>query len=285
MKTIIKISSVAVLIASFYYIQAASAAGPKVAEQGNKHNLSAWARQVGTSTLEANTNTFRAVNDPANNPGGQQVCIFCHTPHNANSEKGTPLWNRAFSTVTFDRYTSTTMRIYRDATTRAAAQYEATWQPDGASKLCLSCHDGVSNLGAVLSGNGGNPISMQGSNVINTIAAFTSDKMKKGHHPVSFVYDATVLTNIQAGGGTKSSYTLPTLVPEVKLDKNKKMQCTSCHNPHQNQSFETVYPATTRKIAPFWVKGGGADATTDHDVVCTACHPISALPEQQTPWQ
>ena len=29
-----------------------------------------------------------------------QVCIFCHTPHNAPSAAGRPLWNHAASLVT-----------------------------------------------------------------------------------------------------------------------------------------------------------------------------------------
>lgn len=264
----------------------ADAAGPKVSEKGNKHNLSALAWSGGTLGLNEASNTYQAVNEPNTNPGGQQVCIFCHTPHNANVAGGAPLWNRDFSTQIFERYTSTTVRIYRDATTRAAAGYEASWQPDGASKLCLSCHDGVASLGNVLRGG---PIAMKGgNNVITGLASFapSTSKMKSGHHPVSFTYNDAVLTGIKAGGGIKAGYQLPSY-PQIKLDRNGKMQCTTCHNAHQNQSFEDVYPSTTRKIAPFWVyhNAGNSTATGDHDSVCTNCHPITTgLPENKAPW-
>lgn len=66
---------------------------------------------------------------------GEQICIYCHTPHFANTDKsGLPLWNRAISdAVTFSMYTSATMD---------AAQ-PAGGRPSLASSACLGCHDGV----------------------------------------------------------------------------------------------------------------------------------------------
>lgn len=64
-------------------------------------------------------------------PYTPQVCEFCHTPHNANTNlAGMPLWNRAETTQTFQLYGSPTM----DTTVS---------QPRVPSRLCLSCHDGV----------------------------------------------------------------------------------------------------------------------------------------------
>lgn len=268
------------------YMAYAAAPGPKVAELGNKHNLSALARQVGTTTLVPNTNLYRATNDATNNPGGQQVCIFCHTPHNANVEGGAPLWNRAFSTQTFSRYSSSTLQIRVNSAARTPAQYDSsTWKPDGSTKLCLSCHDGVSSLGAVLRG-GGSGIAMNpaGGNVISSDTAISfasfnpsTNKMKRGHHPVSFVYNSAVASAINTGKGV-ASYALPALA-EVKLDRNSKMQCTTCHDPHQNQSDDADSYATTppRKKAPFWVYHNGSNtASADHDAVCTTCHPLTS---------
>jgi len=59
-----------------------------------------------------------------------QVCEFCHTPHHANVNLQSPLWNRAETTQTFALYGSPTM----DTTVS---------QPRSLSRLCLSCHDGV----------------------------------------------------------------------------------------------------------------------------------------------
>lgn len=63
-------------------------------------------------------------------PDTPQVCEFCHTPHHANINLPSPLWNRAETTQTFTLYGSPTMNV-------------AVSQPQVASRLCLSCHDGV----------------------------------------------------------------------------------------------------------------------------------------------
>ncbi len=261
----------------------AIAPGPKVSAAGNKHNLSA-----------SNTGVkYRAFDDPVNNPRGQQICIFCHTPHSANVVGQTPLWNRKFSSETFQRYSGTALF---QITKLAAAEYGSGAQPNGSSKLCLSCHDGVANLGEVFSGqtiamaansNLGDP------NAIEGLASFkpSTNKMKNGHHPVSFVYTDAIATAINTGKST-ATYKMPTVPPEVKLDKQGRMQCTTCHDAHQNKSDDDacydngglpIACSTTdpRKIVPFWVSHIGTNtASQDHDAVCTACHALTT----PAPW-
>ncbi|MHB1123579.1 MAG: cytochrome c3 family protein [Ramlibacter sp.] len=72
-------------------------------------------------------------------PATPQVCEFCHTPHVANTNIQAPLWNRAETTQIFKLYGSPTMNV-------------AIAQPLVASRLCLSCHDGV-NASTVVHGN------------------------------------------------------------------------------------------------------------------------------------
>ena len=57
----------------------------------------------------------------------QEVCIFCHTPHNA--QPNAALWNRDFPRTHY--------RIYDSSTVDARL-----CQPPCPSKMCLSCHDG-----------------------------------------------------------------------------------------------------------------------------------------------
>jgi predicted CXXCH cytochrome family protein len=160
-------------------------------------------------------------------------------------------------------------------------------EPTGSSRLCLSCHDGVTAggipLGNVLrpGGAGAASIKMLSADRIaaGSPTLFTADKIKLGHHPVSFVYDADVLLAIKSDSykGTQN-YKLPSMA-EVKLDKDGRMQCTTCHDPHQNKSQEDqLIPSTQRKIAPFWVYGGTGDAITDHDAVCKDCHNFTQFP-------
>ena len=291
------------------HVSSVVGAGPKISEwraapNYNKHNLSAKAWDSGS--LTANLNPYRATDDPTK-PGGQQICIFCHTPHNANVENQSPLWNRKFSSETFSRYSSATLQIRVNSTISAPgmANYGTNWAPDGASKLCLSCHDGVSKLNELLRDGGGITMEapdalLRGGDVITGRASFkpSTNKMKIGHHPISFVYTGTVQQAISSARLT-DGFKLPTAIPQVKLDKNNKMQCTTCHNAHQNQSDDTKCYNTDeslvvdcsdgtssgRKVAPFWVYGVNNNATNDHDDVCMSCHNMTqGQPGVKTPW-
>lgn len=140
-----------------------------------------------------------------------QVCIFCHTPH--NSSPSGPLWNRRASGTTYTPYTSSSL-------------VGAPGQPTGASMLCLSCHDGTIALGEVLSR--ATAIGMSGG-----VTAMPAGKTRLGtdlsdDHPVSFVYSSTLAS--QRGELVPPSG----LTGKVKLDASGQMQCSSCHDPHDD---------------------------------------------------
>lgn len=255
-----------------------------VSAMGNKHNLSAQNTAV----------TYRAVNDPVTNPGGQQICIFCHTPHNAQAQG--PLWNRRDTTQVFARYTSSSLQIKN----MPSANYGSGAQPNGSSRLCLSCHDGVTPLGGVFNSTQGGDIQMLGGNSIpqGDIASFhpSTNKMKTGHHPVSFVYATSFDYKTQAGTMIPlqtstvagfGSFQLPKaafMEGKVKLQDSKRdgrgwMQCTTCHDAHQNMGNDVdKWPGFTRKMTPFWVYSGSTTAI-GHDAVCNSCHTSSATPD------
>lgn len=286
----------------FMFVFRSGAAGPKVSQIGNKHNLSAKGWNAGT--LTDNTNLYRAVNDPINNPGGQQICIFCHTPHNSMPQG--PLWNRKDTTQTFARYTSTTMKMKDLPDSQYYKTGEDGGQPNGSSRLCLSCHDGVTGLGDVIRSGQNGPIQMLGGNNIPQadVASFhpSNNKMKNGHHPVSFVYATNFDYKLQTGtmiGLDTNKFVLPknnldpslvNAVGKVKLLDSKRdrrgwMQCTTCHDAHQNMGNDgATYPATTRKITPFWVYSStnGTSAANSHDDVCNSCHKLSVT--TPAPW-
>ncbi len=56
-----------------------------------------------------------------------ESCVFCHTPHAANSIA--PFWNRNTSTLIFTMYSSDTMNTLHPG------------QPNNNSLVCSSCHD------------------------------------------------------------------------------------------------------------------------------------------------
>jgi len=224
------------------------APGPKFKDGGNKHNLSFSNTGV----------TYKATN--ASDPRGNQICIFCHTPHNARPQ--TVLWNHNDTTQTFGHYSSSTLAIHTDDTARTSSDYKV--EPNGSSRLCLSCHDGVTALGAVLNGD-----AIEVNNSVLTVMAganvFDRAKITNSHHPVSFIYNASVRDRLNVLEGA-NTYKLPSNA-KVRLDRDKRMQCITCHDPHQSQYND---PST-----PFWVLGGNS-ATEAHDAVCLDCHTFSS---------
>ncbi len=271
------------------------AKGPMVSALGNRHNLSAQNTGV----------KYYAVDNPVTNPAGQQICIFCHTPHSSSSQG--PLWNRSDTKQVFARYTSSTLRIKNLPASQYSNTGDSGGQPNGSSRLCLSCHDGVTPLGGdavsggvIRSGQSG-PILMNatGGDKITGVASFdpsTTNKMKVGHHPVSFVYATSFDYKTQNGtmiGLNGASFTIPKLstqpqmADKVKLQDTKRdargwMQCTTCHDAHQNMGNDvTTYPSTTRKVVPFWVYSG-ASAVGGHDAVCNSCHKLAVI--TPAPW-
>jgi len=139
-----------------------------------------------------------------------EICLFCHTPHNARPDH--PLWNRNDPGLNYT--------LYNSSTTQALPG-----QPDGSSILCLSCHDGTIALGSVISRS--TPIIMGGG--VTTMPPGVSNLTQdlSNDHPVSFIYNAALAL---ADGQLKDP---ASLTGSVKLENNK-LQCTSCHDPHKN---------------------------------------------------
>ena len=126
---------------------------------------------------------------PIKSPTETQICIFCHSPHNANPQA--PLWNHSLSAVgNYRMYWSPTMKAYPSA--------GAAPQPDGASKLCLSCHDGTIALGAV--GSRATPIPVTGGPTLPPTSPGYLGTDLSGSHPISIVYDDALAIARNAAG-------------------------------------------------------------------------------------
>jgi len=179
----------------------------------SKHNLSIGGRGTIRSATESD------------------ICIFCHAPHNRTGPS--PLWNHEMSGATYTPYSSSTLKA-------------TVGQPTGASKLCLSCHDGTVALGMVNSRS--LPIPMQGGQSVISPGRTRIGTDLSGHHPISFTYDPALAT---AHGELRDPNTL---VQEVRLDRNRQLQCTACHDPHRDQ------------YGNFLVKDNTASA------LCLECH-------------
>lgn len=163
----------------------------------------------------------------------EEVCIFCHTPHRARED--TPyLWNRADTEAEFIPYTSSTL-------------HATVGQPTGASKMCLSCHDGTIALGAVLS----RPQEISFPAGLQFLPADRPAYLGtdlSDDHPVSFVYDVELAER-------NGELVPPSYLPEnVKRDKDGMLQCTSCHDPHDDSNGRFLVMSNS------------------HSALCISCH-------------
>ncbi len=142
-----------------------------------------------------------------------QTCVFCHAPH--NTSPAAPLWNRSNPGGNYTPYSSSTSLSHPG-------------QPTGASLICLSCHDGTIALGDVLSR--GSRIGMAAG--VTTMPAGNSNLGTdlSNDHPVSFAYTSNLAT---ARGELANP---ATLTGRVKLDASGQLQCTSCHDPHDDSN-------------------------------------------------
>lgn len=150
---------------------------------------------------------------------GGQVCIFCHTAHNADTTVAdAPLWNHQVTRRTYQLYNSPSM----DATVT---------QPAGVSRLCLSCHDGTV---AVDSYGGNRGVIFLGGDLAVGADGLSND------HPISFAYtDALAELDGELHAPTSTPSGLgSTIHNDMLLDGS--MECSTCHDVHNSASAEAV---------------------------------------------
>jgi predicted CXXCH cytochrome family protein len=220
------------------------------------HNLSATSRNaVRAETLD-------------------EVCVFCHTPHGAY--KSRPVWNRNLayqdSTSLYALYASTTL----DA---------SVVRPTGASKLCLSCHDGTLAIGSLMNLDAQRPasVTMQGGVVTMPPGRTLLGTDLRNDHPVSMTPDVALDPEIRLPPPGDAVRLREGLTPGTK----DTVQCTSCHDPHL-ATFKFLVKDNTRgavcltchdkpgwlgsrheaSLAPYPAGGAG----TVGDLGCLACH-------------
>lgn len=149
----------------------------------------------------------------------QQLCAFCHTAHNADtSVVDAPLWDHDVTTRNYQLYNSPTL----DAVPS---------QPEGASRLCLSCHDGTI---AIDSYGGRSGVIFLGGDVAIGADELTND------HPISFVYDDSLaIQDSELFLPSSSPSGLGDTIAKDLLFRNQ-MECSSCHDVHNGASAAAV---------------------------------------------
>ena len=164
----------------------------------------------------------------AQGPGSR--CFYCHASHRAAGGAGQRLSNRPDRPTRAQGYQSTTM---------AAAPQAIS----GASRACLSCHDGTVAPGATRTG------AAAGANPLAAGAPANLGTDLRGSHPVS------IQVAPQAGRLRR-----PAAGDAVQLDGDGRVQCTSCHDPHAEWGDPDVGQFLVKPVA----RSG----------LCNTCHDV-----------
>jgi hypothetical protein len=159
-------------------------------------------------------------------------CQFCHAPHNANTAiAGTPLWNRKIDATfagTFTKYSSTTL-------------LETNVVLGANSLTCLSCHDGVTDMGDTFTGSKGFAVAKTMNNTFRVIDATNptaSPRVGKGlgdDHPVGVHYPAA--TNTQYVDRATAATNGVLFYSDGAAGFT--VECGTCHDPHGESDGKT----------------------------------------------
>ncbi len=177
-------------------------------------------------------------------PATNQVCVYCHTPHNANTDpRLTPsyLWNRNVRAADYPVYDATYTNPLPQNTPHTL--------------MCMSCHDGTTTaIGQMLNP----PDDYNGSQ--NTIYVTGDENLGtdlRNDHPIDLVY----LNSSEGGPLPATDYNSSSAITAAGIrlftfGANTNVQtCASCHEPHAKYN----YPDFLR-------------ITPNNSQICTTCH-------------
>ena len=182
--------------------------------------------------------------DMATQSWSTEICLPCHAPHGKTTVSGAPLWNHAATAaVSYTLYDGTVETTITDAL-------------DGASLLCMSCHDGSTNADAF----GGAAGTTKLSGVYNVGTDFSDD------HPLGAQGNFTDASGMNvpdanndgiAGNETFSATGVNLIVMDIGGTDKLVAGCGSCHDPHGGAALTKMLHASNADSA-----------------VCLACHNI-----------
>lgn len=167
-------------------------------------DASAQATGIAATKHNLRTGGVNGVNKFTSTDGNTEICVFCHTPHGADTTASVPLWNRVLaapnSYTTYDELKTSTL----DGKVMAVGSV---------SLACLSCHDGATAMSTVINAPGSGNYNATGFAMAGTWAGANQDgtgkmlpgaitnigKDLKNDHPIGIQYAGGGIT---ASGGT-----------------------------------------------------------------------------------
>ena len=247
--------------------------------KGSQHDLGSGGAGQGTTTATS------------------EVCVFCHTPHGANTNAGAPLWNKTLPDAgSYQRYSSLN-----------TATLDGAEAPVGSVSLaCLSCHDGSQAMDVVINAPGSGGYNAAGAEIdAGAIGAMTSTPIPnlgtdlRNDHPISIQYaggacngatadcdpatastgDPDFVTAQYASINSVDQYWVDTSTVTVTGQANVRektdmilytrdfggtngpsVECASCHDPHEEAAAGSTNDVNFMRIS------------NDNSDVCLACH-------------
>ncbi len=165
---------------------------------------------------------------------GADICLPCHTPHNPVTNPDGLLWNHKVSSPTYMLYTHSTLDALMP-------------DPDGQSKLCLSCHDGTVALDSFGRQTGGTNAGKD---------ALPGIDLRKDH-PVSLYWNhQTSSSGYESGRGGDCTlcHKSPPVGDPLRFFESY-IECATCHDVHNNAGLTSLLRMTL-----------------DRSAICLQCH-------------
>jgi predicted CXXCH cytochrome family protein len=202
--------------------------------------------------------------------GTAEICVFCHTPHGADTSAAVPLWNRALPAA----------NLFTTYDSLGTSSLDGKVVPVGSVSIaCLSCHDGVTSMSTVINqpGSGGYVVAgsamtgnWTGANQLNGTLGVTNQitnigRDLKNDHPVGIQYGGGGITTSTPAAATKDT---DFVAPSSKVINNTRVWWVDTETTKNDERNKTDMLLYTRAAS------GGTSTATDAEpfVECASCH-------------
>ena len=261
--------------------------------------------QAGIANTKHNLSPSSAAGNNKVTAGTDEICVFCHTPHAADTTAPVPLWNKRLTTgATYTTYASLN-----------SSSIDGEILPVGSISLaCLSCHDGAQAMDNLINapGSGGYDVTGGGTNglgytwsgtrvdtatgrMINTATSLAMlDSDLSNDHPIGIKYcgggptaaapgtacvdpdfvapssgtvngNQVFWVNTTGGTATRNKTDMQLYTRDFATGAGPSVECGSCHDPHADDTVAN----------PGGLPNSGATflrIANTNSAVCLACH-------------
>jgi hypothetical protein len=256
--------------------------------------------QAGIAATKHNLSPSSAAGNNKVTAGTDEICVFCHTPHAADTTAPVPLWNKRL----------TTGATYTTYATLNSGSIDGEILPVGSISLaCLSCHDGAQAMDNLINAPGSGGYDVTGGGDLGLAYSWTGSRVNadgqmtnsatslamlgndlSNDHPIGIKYcgggpssaapgtacvdtdfiapvSATVNSNlvfwVDTAGGTaaRNKTDMQLYTRTFATGAGPSVECGSCHDPHVESGTGT--PAAGQTFLRIANTGSA---------VCLACH-------------